>query len=60
MPTDPEATAEGCRRVGTSNDVPTAYAKAYAGSGSVQEQEIEDKVQDKRSLKEYKDPFNGS
>ena len=41
VPTDPEATAEGCRRVGTSNDVPTAYAKAYAGSGSVEEQEIE-------------------
>ena len=41
-PTDPEATAEGCRRVGTSNDVPTAYALAYAGSGSVEEQEIEE------------------
>ena len=25
----------------------------------IQEQEIEDKVQDKRSLKEYKDPFTG-
>ena len=26
----------------------------------IQEQEIEDKVQDSRSLKEYKDPFTGS
>ena len=25
----------------------------------IQEQEIEDRVQDKRSIKEYKDPFNG-
>ena len=25
----------------------------------IQEQEVEDKIQDKRSLKEYKDPFTG-
>ena len=26
----------------------------------IQEQEIEDKIKDKRSLKEYKDPFTGN
>ena len=30
------------------------YNKKY-----IQEQEIEDKIQDKRSLKEYKEPFTG-
>lgn len=37
-------------RVGLNKDTIKKY---------IQEQEIEDKVQDKRSLKEYKDPFTG-